>query len=140
MEAIICQDKHSIYFYKIDWSKSQIEFLHRDRNYSINDYDLMKHSSLIYTKNGKLLNYYSSPVENCVSRIAIHQWSSDDVLGINCFGELLLKSELISYATNNFSQQIKGDKVLFYSKRLNLYVLEDKNQENFVKYLNDGQE
>ena len=94
----------------------------------------MKHSSLIYRGDGNLLNYYSSPVENCVSRIAIHQQilSSDDVLGINCFGELLLKSELISYATNNFSQKIKGNKVLFYSKRLNLYVYEDKNQDNFV--------
>jgi hypothetical protein len=83
----------------------------------------MKHSSLIYRGDGNLLNYYSSPVENCVSRIAMTQ-SSDDVLGINCFGELLLMSELISYATNNFSQYIKGDKVLFYSKRLNLYVYE----------------
>ena len=94
----------------------------------------MKHSSLIYRRDRTLLNYYSSRVENCVSRIAIHQQilSSDDVLGINCFGELLLKSELISYAANNFSQQIKGDKVLFYSKRLNLYVYEDKNQDNFV--------
>ena len=88
------------------------------------------------------MNYYSSPVENCVSRIAIHQQicSSDDVLGINCFGELLLKSELISYAKNNFSQQIKGDKVLFYSKRLNIYVYEDENKHKYVKYLNDGQE
>ena len=100
----------------------------------------MKHSSLIYRLDGNLLNYYSSPVENCVSRIAIHQWSSDDVLGINCFGELLLKSELISYATNNFSQQIKEDKVLFYSKRLNLYVYEGEYEAKYVKYLNDGQE
>jgi hypothetical protein len=83
----------------------------------------MKHSSLIYREDGNLLNYYSSPVENFVSRIAMTQ-PSDDVLGINCFGELLLKSELISYAKNNFSQQIKEDKVLFYSKRLNLYVYE----------------
>jgi hypothetical protein len=100
----------------------------------------MKHSSLIYRGDGNLLNYYSSPVENCVSRIAIHQWSSDDVLGINCFRELLLKSELISYATNNFSQKIKGNKVLFYSKRLNLSVYEDENEHKYVKYLNDGQE
>jgi hypothetical protein len=87
------------------------------------------------------LNYYSSPVQNCVSTIAIHKkiWSCDDVVGINCFGELLLKSELISYAKTNFSQQIRGDKVLFYSKRLNLYVYE-VNTEKFVKYLNDGQE
>jgi hypothetical protein len=84
----------------------------------------MKQSSLIYREDGKLLNYYSSPDENCVSRIAIHQWFSDDVLGINCFGELLLKIELIIYATSNFSRQIKGDNVLFYSKRLNLYVYE----------------
>ena len=102
-------------------------------------YDRIKQSSLIYREDGNLLNYYSSLVENCVSRIAIHQWSSDDVLGINCFGELLLKSELISYATNNFSQQIKGDKVLFYSKRLNLYVYQYES-DKYVKYLNDGQE
>jgi hypothetical protein len=99
----------------------------------------MKQSSLIYRFDGNLLNYYSSPVENCVSRIAMTQ-SSDDVLGINCFGELLLKSELISYATNNFSQQIKEDNVFFYSKRLNLYVYEDENEHKNVKYLNDGQE
>jgi hypothetical protein len=68
--------------------------------------------------------------------------SSDDVVGINCFGELLLKSELISYARNNFSQQIKGDKLLFYSKRLNLYVYEEGHtpKKILLKYLNDGHE
>ena len=103
--------------------------------------DLMKQSSLIYTEDGKLYNYYSSPVENCVSTIAIHKkiCSSDDVVGINCFGELLLKSELISYAKNNFSQEIKEDKVLFYSKSLDLYVYEQEGIK-YMKYLNDGQE
>ena len=67
--------------------------------------------------------------------------SSDDVLGINCFGELLLKSELLSYAKNNFSHEIKGDKILFYSKRLNLCVFEYKEEDLIlVKYLNDGHE
>jgi hypothetical protein len=101
----------------------------------------MKQSSLINIYDGKLLNYFSSPAENCVSRVAIHQkiWSSDDAVGINCFGELLLKSELISYAPNNFSQLIKEDKVLFYSKRLNLYV-HKVNWKIFVKFLDDGQE
>jgi hypothetical protein len=62
---------HSIYFYKIDWSKSQIELLHWNKGeYSITD--LMRQSSLIYDSKGKtLLNFYSSPVENCVSTIAM---------------------------------------------------------------------
>jgi hypothetical protein len=50
-----------------------------------------------------------------------------------------LKSELISYATNKFLHEIKGDKVLFYSKRLNIYVYEKKGCK-YAKYLNDGHE
>jgi hypothetical protein len=104
LEAIICKDSHqSIYWNKIDWSKSQIELLHKNKgDYGTNDF--MKYSSLIYSYfDKKLFNYYSSPIENSVSTISMI-YSSDDVVGINCFGELLLKSELTSYATNNFSQ------------------------------------
>jgi hypothetical protein len=84
----------------------------------------MKHSSLIYNAKGnELLNYYSSPVENCVSVIAMNQKISfTDVIGINCFYELLFRSELISYAKKYFSHNIKIGGILFYSKRLNLYV------------------
>jgi hypothetical protein len=74
LEAIIARGNHldeSIHLYKIDWSKSQIELLHKKKGF-YNSGDLMKHSSLIYDSNGKhLLNYYSSPVENCVSKIAM---------------------------------------------------------------------
>ncbi len=50
------------------------------------------------------MNYYSSGVENCYSTIAINnkQQIDDDVVGINCFDELLLRSEFISYARDNF--------------------------------------
>jgi hypothetical protein len=52
----------------------------------------MKQSSLIYDcKAGELLNYFSSPVENCVSKIALNQQIEySNVVGINCFYELLL--------------------------------------------------
>jgi hypothetical protein len=51
-----------------------------------------------------LVNYYSSAVDNCYSTIAINnkQVIDDDVVGVNCFDELLLRSEFISYATDNF--------------------------------------
>jgi hypothetical protein len=71
------------------------------------------------------VNYYSSPAENCYSTIGINYKQpidDDDVVGINCFDELLLRSEFISYARDNFNHQIKGEKLLFFSKRLNLYV------------------
>ena len=113
----------------------------------------MHHSSLImqtpdkdpyyyYYEHNNLLNYYSSPLERCDYKIAMNQIkSSDVVVGINCFGKLLLRSEFISYARNNFSQEIKGDKLLFYSINLNLYVYKDEeNQAYYVKYLNDGHE
>jgi hypothetical protein len=51
------------------------------------------------------VNYYSSAVENCYSTIAIKNKQpidNDDVVGINCFDELLLRSEFISYAKDNF--------------------------------------
>jgi hypothetical protein len=51
------------------------------------------------------MTYYSSAAENCYSTIAINYkqpFDDDDVIGINCFDELLLKSEFISYAEENF--------------------------------------
>ena len=91
-------------------------------------------------KNYYLLNYYSSHVENFVSEIALNQKiQSTDVVGINCFGELLLKSEFRSYAEKNFSQGIQWGKI-FYSKRLNLYFHETDYVRRIVKYLNDGRE
>ncbi len=51
------------------------------------------------------MNYYSSAVDNYYSTIAINfkqQIDHDDVVGINCFDELLLKSEFIMYARDNF--------------------------------------
>jgi hypothetical protein len=63
----------------------------------------MSQSSLILIGQHNLLNYYSSPVENCVSKIAMNKMkSSDVVVGINCFGKLLLRSDFVSYARNNF--------------------------------------
>jgi hypothetical protein len=44
----------------------------------------------------------------------------------------------MSYAGKNFSEEIKERELLFYSKRLNLYVYRD--MICFVKYLNDGHE
>jgi hypothetical protein len=52
-----------------------------------------------------LVNYYSSVVDNCYSTIAINYkqpFDDDYVVGINCFDELLLRSEFISYARDNF--------------------------------------
>jgi hypothetical protein len=74
LEAIIARESdldESIHLYKIDWSKSQIELLHKKKGYYEYN-DLMKHSSLMYDRYCKhLLNYYSSPVENCVSKIVM---------------------------------------------------------------------
>ena len=57
-----------------------------------------------------LVDYYCSAVENCYSTIAINDKQQNDnddndddvVVGINCFDEILLKSEFISYARENF--------------------------------------
>jgi hypothetical protein len=52
-----------------------------------------------------LVNYCSSGVDNCYSSIAINYIQpiyNDDVVGINCFDELLLRCEFISYARDNF--------------------------------------
>jgi hypothetical protein len=68
------------------------------------------------------VNYYSHDAENCYSTIGINykkpnygdyyqndSYDSEDddgdddyFVGINCFDELLLKSEFISYAKQNF--------------------------------------
>jgi hypothetical protein len=83
------------------------------------------------------VNYYSSGVDNCYSSIAINYTEpiydddgddddiDDDVIGINCFDELLLRSEFISYARKEFNHEIEGKKLLFFSKRLNLYVYDE---------------
>ena len=71
------------------------------------------------------MNYYSSGVDNCYSSIAINYIqpiNDDDVVGINCFDELLLRSEFISYARKEFHHEIKGEKLLFFSNNLNVYV------------------
>jgi hypothetical protein len=47
---------------------------------------------------------------------------------------LLLESEIVNYAGINFSKEIELDDLVFYSKRLNLYV-DKKNERLFVKYL-----
>jgi hypothetical protein len=86
-------------------------------------------------KENNLVNYFSSPFDNCVSTIAnsnMHK-IDDFCVGINCFDELLFRNELISYARDNFKKEIKGDMLLFYSKRLNLYVFyENALQKLFV--------
>lgn len=65
-------------------------------------------------------------------------------MGINCFYELLIKSEFRSYAINNFPQKIKIHALqemdpIFYSKRLNLYV-ELNGRSYCVRYLNGDDE
>ena len=83
---------------------------------------------------------YSSSVDNCYSSIAINYIKpiyDDDVVGINCFDELLLRSEFISYARKEFNHEIEGAKLLFFSKRLNLYVYQEYNDEAFIYSLND---
>jgi hypothetical protein len=73
------------------------------------------------------VNYFSSAVENCYSTLAINSTlpidDYDDVVGINCFDELLIRSEFIAYARDKFKYEInKGTKLLFFSKRLNVYI------------------
>ena len=102
LELIIFADydtKH--YVYKIDANKNSIELLNVSKGYL---YDQLNFTSIIRMKDN-LVNYYSSAVENCYSTIAIKNKQpidNDDVVGINCFDELLLSSEFISYARDNF--------------------------------------
>jgi hypothetical protein len=62
------------YLYRIDWSKNHLENLHKMRG---NMSSSMNQSSLINVSeednNNTLYNCYSSPVENCVTTIAINQ-------------------------------------------------------------------
>ena len=86
------------------------------------------------------MNYFSSAVENCYSTIAIESKQlidDDDIVGINCFDELLLRSEFISYARDNFDHEIRGSKLLFFSKRLNVYVYETDDNYAYLFNLND---
>ena len=96
------------YFYKIDLDNSQVTLLRESKQYETKD--LMKYSPLIFNVN-KLLNYYSSHLENFSSTISmIKMFPTDDIIvGINCFDELLVKSELIDYLNQNFPQEIKGE-------------------------------
>jgi hypothetical protein len=102
LELIIFADydtKH--YVYKIDVNKSSIELLNVSKEY---EYHQLSFSNIIRMRDN-LVNYYSSAVENCYSTIAINNnqpIDDDDVVGINCFDELLLRSEFISYARDNF--------------------------------------
>jgi hypothetical protein len=82
-------------------NKSSIELLNLSKGY---EYHQLNFSSIIRMYDN-LVNYYSSNVDNCYSTIAINNKQSiddDDVVGINCFDELLLRSEFISYARDNF--------------------------------------
>jgi hypothetical protein len=83
----------------------------------------MKLSNIIRSYD-TFVNYYSSPIENCVTTIAMNKIhpSDDIIIGINCFDELLFMSELISYAKDYYQYEIKEKKILFFSKSLNLYV------------------
>ncbi len=98
--------------------------------------------SNIIRSDDNLVNYYSCPIENCVTTIAMNKIHPRDdfIVGINCFDELLFMSELISYARDNYQHEIKGEKILFFSKSLNLYVYQVKYGDVFVKYLNDDHE
>ncbi len=85
--------------------KSSIEFLNLSRGYEY----LQLYFSSIIRREDNLVNYYSSGVDNCYSSIAINYIQpidDDDVVGINCFDELLLRSEFISYARKEFNHEI----------------------------------
>jgi hypothetical protein len=72
------------------------------------DYDKLNFSNIIRSEYN-LVNYYSPATENCYSTIAINYKQpidDDDVVGINCFDELLLRSEFISYLRDNFNHRI----------------------------------
>ena len=81
-------------------NKSNLELLYQNKYYGVNDMNL---SNIIRNENN-LVNYFSSPFDNCVSTIAnsnMHK-IDDFCVGINCFDELLFRNELISYARDNF--------------------------------------
>ena len=86
--------------------------------------DSMKHSSLTpYNNWRKLLNYYSSPLDYHVSTMDMNCIKSKrDIVGINCFNELLLRSEFITLMGKELSPEFDRWELMFYSKRLNIYV------------------
>ena len=54
-----------------------------------------------------LWNFSTTPFEICSYKISINQTlenNNDNILGINCFDELLLESDLISYARHNLKK------------------------------------
>ena len=81
-------------------NKSNLELLYQNEHYRINDMNL---SNIIRNENN-LVNYFSSPFDNCIYTIANSNILKIDdyCVGINCFDELLFRSELISYARDNF--------------------------------------
>ncbi len=102
-------------------------------------YNLQLNFNSVIRRKDNLVNYYSSGVDNCYSTIAINYLQpiyDDDVIGINCFDELLLRSEFISYARKEFNHKIYGEKLLFFSKRLNLYVCQE-SWKAYIYSLND---
>ncbi len=90
----------------MDLNKNSIEFLNLFKDFL---YHWLNFSSIISNKDN-LLNYYSSALDNCFSTLTINykppindDFNDDNyVVGINCFDELLLRSEFISYARDNF--------------------------------------
>jgi hypothetical protein len=102
LDLIIFADKYGTYYiYKIDVNTSSIELLNLSKGYRN---DQLNFSSII-RREDNLVSYYSSAVDNCYSTEAINYKQpidDDDVVGINCFDELLLRSEFISYARDNF--------------------------------------
>ncbi len=58
--------------------------------------------------------------------------TDDKIVGINCFDELLVKNELIDCLNKNFPQDM--EQLLFFSKKLKLYVYKNIDCECFLKY------
>jgi hypothetical protein len=80
------------------------------------------------------VNAHKSYFDNFVCTKALNK-DIKDILGINCFDELLFLSDIRDYAKNFFFKEINEIKIYFYSKRLNLYVckMEDKLSVIYLK-------
>lgn len=101
----------------------------------------MKQSSLyfcyFYDPDGnRIFNYHSSPFTNHVSPIIMNKINQPDrVMGINCFNEFLSYGDFLSYIQkafpNNKYSNLNNLDLVFYSKRLNLFV----NKGCIVHYL-----
>jgi len=90
----------------------------------INDHfyqDLMKQSFLLCDYY-YILNFQSSPYANHVFPIIIN--NKNKVIGINAFGEFLSLSDFLAFNKNGSSDNETKD-LVFYSKRLNLFILEE---------------